>query len=217
MLSDLSPNTKRRSTLKIIQLLVIVFVLTGCANRGMVIEHWDENGHTKEVFINQYERGAWSYDKRIGMQVVVDHIPNDISFYVLKRWLGALDSRDLFAQGVVTIYLYNFTKEPIEYLWNTVSLGYGKIENKELNTTLLPSWERIRINIGQTEIANYRRDLEFGISFTIDEGTFQESAILQRLTIDDKRNFNSDKNKNPFPWLEKFFECEDEKRGISRD
>ena len=182
----------------------LLFTVAGCSSGTMVVNRYDgvtgESSHT--IYTKYYDDGVWLVPKSLGMSVVVDHEKTNIPVVTgVQQSLGALGPGDSYANGKITIYLWNFDsqKRPVNILrvesrGQSLALGGKVIE-------ALPS-QRSGGHVGDMQISNYGTEIPITVFYELNGRQASAKLKLQRRTHKQLEEYFGEKGTPPYPWFQ---------------
>jgi hypothetical protein len=155
---------------------------------------------TRKVYTKYYDAGAWLVPKHLGMSVVVDHEKTRIPIaYGVQRSLGALGPSDSYANGKVTIYLWNFDDQPHAVKIHGVSSGRKAFTPTRQIINAIPQQKTAEV-AGNFEIFNSGTSIPLKIDYELNGKRATIELKLARRTEEELLKYFGPNGNPPYPW-----------------
>ena len=156
----------------------------------------------RTVYSKYYDAGDWLISQHLGMSVVVDHEKTEIPIiHGVQQSIGALGPSDSYANGKVTIYIWNRDRESHQVKIVRVSSRQEVLEPKEKEFVGLEG-QRTGGEVGSMQISNYGTEIPIKIEYQLDGKAGQIELTLARRTNDDLKKYFGPGGMPPYPWFQ---------------
>lgn len=181
-----------------------LLALAGC-NSGTMTQR-SYNGVTGESAVKNYSKyydaGAWLVPKHLGISVVVDHEKASVPIVSsVQQSLGALGPGDSYANGKVTVYLWNFDARPHTVkIVRVVLLRAGEEAIAPGKVMNAPPRLKSGDVVGNLTIFNYGTELPLRVEYEVDGTPGRVELKLPRRTTDEIEKYFGESGRPPYPW-----------------
>lgn len=183
--------------------LICVLALAGCNTGTMTSYQYDAKTgqQSRTVYTKYYDAGNWLIPNRLGMSAVVDHEKKVIPvLHRLQQSVGALGPGDSYANGKVSIYIWNRDRVAYQVKIVRVSSRNASFEPKG---EIINGVAGLRTGgeVGDIQISNYDTQIPLKIEYEI-RGTpgVLELELDRRTDVELKKYFGPG-GIPPYPWF----------------
>jgi hypothetical protein len=154
----------------------------------------------RTMYSKYYDAGVWLVPKHLGMSVVVDHEKTRIPIVSgVQQSLGALGPSDSYANGKVTVYLWNFDDQahPVKIL--RVSSGREAFTPNGAVINAVPL-KKTGEAIGNLKISNYGTGMDVAVEYELNGKRSTVDLKLARRTDEELFRYFGPNGNPPYPW-----------------
>ena len=181
---------------------ILLLTLVGCSSTTMTVDSFD--GHTGQathkVYSKYYDAGAWIVPKHLGMSIVVDHEKTRIPIVAgVQQSLGALGPNDSYANGKVTIYLWNFDSKAHQVkILRITSTGQSFTPHRQVFNAL-PK-QKTADAVGNLRIFDSGTSIPIEVQYELDGKRATIELKVVRRTDDELFRYFGPNANPPYPW-----------------
>jgi hypothetical protein len=187
---------------KYFPLTFCLILLAGCNAGSMVHDRYDpKTGQlSRTVYSKYYDAGDWIIPHHLGMSVVVDHEKTEIPVvHGIQQSIGALGPGDSYANGKITIYIWNRDREAHRVKIVRVSSRDVTLEPKEKIFVGIEG-ERTGGEVGNMQIFNYGTQIPLKVEYEVGGKPGVLELKLDRRTVEDMKKYFGPDGIPPYPW-----------------
>jgi len=184
-------------------LTLCVLALAGCNAGTMINDQYDpKTGELhRTVYSKYYDSGNWIIPHHLGMSVVVDHEKTEIPVvHGIQQSMGALGPSDGYANGKVTIYIWNRDSEAHRVRIVRVSSFNTALEPKE-KVFVGVEGERTGGEVGDIQIGNYGTQIRLKVEYEVDGKQAVLEFTANRRTNEELQKYFGPEGIPPYPWF----------------
>lgn len=157
---------------------------------------------SRAIYSKYYDAGAWLIPKHLGMSVVVDHEKTRIPVASgVQQSLGALGPSDSYANGKVTVYLWNFDDQPHPVKILRVSSGREAFTPNGKVINAVPQ-QKTGEAVGDLKIFNYGTDMHITVQYELNGKRATTELKLARRTEEELARYFGPNGNPPYPWYD---------------
>lgn len=152
------------------------------------------------IYSKYYDAGDWIIPHHLGMSVVVDHEKTEIPVvHGIQQSIGALGPSDSFANGKVTVYLWNRDRESHRVKILKISSGESVLAPKGIEFVGVEG-QRTGGAVGNFQIFNYGTKIPIKIEYEVDGKLAVVELALERRTHEELKRYFGPDGRPPYPW-----------------
>ncbi|MBK1792663.1 hypothetical protein [Persicirhabdus sediminis] len=184
--------------------IAISMILVACNAGSLEVSEYDHVTKTtsKKRYSKYYDDGDWALRNKVGVSLVVDHKKKVIpGWQGVKQSMGALGPEDAWAEGKVTLYIWNRTDTPQSIRFVTTTIKDQELKSNG-NVITVPPNTRMGGAIGSVKIFNSGTELPSEIQYILNGQTRVLKLNLKRRTYEELKLYFSPNGKPPYPWID---------------
>ncbi|WP_395741967.1 hypothetical protein [Prosthecobacter sp.] len=179
-----------------------LLLLAACSSNTLTIGSYDgATGKTsKTTYSKFYDNGGWLLKDKLGLVILVNHDKKVIPIaHATAKTIGALVANDSFANGKLSLSVWNFDSVPHQVKFKKMTVPSGELDFQNEVLTAAPHKET-ETSAGSFPIFNYGKSIHVTLEVEVAGKTRRLELDLQRRTKEELARYFSDGAARPYPW-----------------